>query len=118
MKTITPEEALRALVEGKSIAIGWEHRPIKMVEEKMVYSDGTHASLTRILECKNLRIYEEPKKQFSVALYAYFNAEKWAISSYYYKDDSSFKMVIHTSKFKRLDGTNGTKDTTMLVDEY
>ena len=118
MKTITQAEALRALVDGKSIISSWDERPAKIVGGILLYSDGSRAGLNGMLEGKNLRIYEEPKKQIEVAFYAYFTGEKWGVSGHYYENDSDFINIFGTLKFKRLDGTNGTQDTTMLVDEY
>ena len=114
--TITQAEALRALAEGKSIISSWDERPAKIVGDSVTYPDGGRVGLNGILEGKNLRIYEE---QIKVALYAYFDGVSWGISGHYYKDDLAFEAVVqHTRLFKRLDGTNGTQDTTMLVDDY
>ena len=119
MKTITVAEALRALAEGKSIISSWDERPAKIVGDFVKYPDGSGVGLDGMLQGNNLRIYEEPKKQIKVALYAYFHGVSWGISGHYYKDDLAFEAVVqHTRLFKRLDGTNGTQDTTMLVDEY
>ena len=119
MKTITAAEALRALADGKSIISNWDERPAKIVGDFVKYPDGSGVGLDGILGAKNLRIYEEPKKKIEVALYAYLDWKEWRLSGHYYEDDLSFKAVVsHVRKFKRLDGTNGTQDTTMLVDEY
>ena len=119
MKTITPVEALQALVDGKSIISNWDERPAKIVGGILLYSDGSKAGLNGMLESKDLRIYEEPKKQIELALYAYLDWKEWRLSGYYYEDDLSFKAVVqHTRLFKRLDGTKGTQNTTILVDEY
>ena len=119
MKTITAVEALQALVDGKSIISSWDEKPAKIVGDFVMYSDGSKVGLNGMLEGKNLRIYEDPKKQIKLALYAYFDGVSWGISGHYYEDDLAFEAVgQHTRLFKRLDGTNGTQDTTILVDEY
>ena len=115
MKTITPIEALQALADGKSIMSSWDESPARLIEGVLSYSKGVKASLNGILEGKNLRICEEPIK---VALYAYFNGDDWNRTGGYYKDDTAFTCSYSVTMYKRLDGTNGTKDTTMLVDEY
>ena len=118
MKTITQAEALRALAEGKSIISNWDEKPAKIVGDFVKYPDGSGVGLDGMLEGNNLRIYEEPK-QIKLSLYAYFYAGSWCVSSSYYKDESEFDtMMGNVDEFKRLDGTNGTQDTTMLVDEY
>ena len=115
MKTITPAEAIVALAEGKSIISNWDTRPAKIIKGDVYYPDGNPVGLSSLLAHKNLRIYEEPKAQIEVALYAYFNGSRWVTTNGYFRDDSDFINIFGELKFKRLDGI---KDTTMLVDEY
>ena len=119
MKTITVTEAIKALADGKSIISDWDKRPAKIVGDRIEYLDGATPDLNNLLKAQRLRVYEEPKNQIEVALYIYFNGEKWGISGHYYKDDLDFEAVVqHTRLYKRLDGTNGTQDTTIIVDDY
>lgn len=118
METITPAEAIKALADSKSIISDWDERPAKIIGDLVAYPDGSMATLSNLLNGKNLRIYEEPKKQIKVALYAYFNEEKWTVMNGFFKDDEDFLNRVVATIFKRLDGTNGTQDTTMLVDDY
>ena len=115
---MTTKQAMQALIDGKSIISNWDRRPVKIIDGEIKYVDGDYVAINGFLNAPDMRVYEEPKKKIEVARYRYFTSGRWHSTVTYYKNDEDFIEETRTLPFKRLDGTDGTQDTTELVDEY